>query len=104
MNNYLIGIFMNCFNVEKQKGSNGITKTPLYMGGRRGFTPYRYTIKSYQLLILTYDLALWFHIMWGFLKILIRRMMIKGRAKVDGLMESDFFLTLNRGKGKKETL
>jgi hypothetical protein len=42
--------------------------------------------------------------MWGFLKILVRRMMIKGRAKVDGLMESDFFLTLNRGKGKKETL
>jgi hypothetical protein len=40
---YLIGIFSEFFNYYKQKGSNGITKTPLYMGGRRGFTPHKHT-------------------------------------------------------------
>jgi hypothetical protein len=27
----------------KQQGSNGITKTPWYMGKRRGLTPYKRT-------------------------------------------------------------
>jgi hypothetical protein len=39
--NILSAYLVNCLNPDKQKGSNGITKAPLYMGRRRGFTPYK---------------------------------------------------------------
>jgi hypothetical protein len=45
--------------------------------------------------MVTHDLAIWLQIMAGFIKRLINRVMVAGGAKIDGLIKSDFFLTVN---------